>query len=374
MNTKSALFLILFGAAGLYSCKDDSKDRPTPALAIPKAYDAANFSANTTAQKSITSQLKTLVDTLKLGRVQTRTLRESVLLSLYDGTNLKASTSAYYDSKIPSWLSEAAAASGKTYKPEAPTSGSMGGVLGGYLFNRYGLEIEQVVEKGLFGAALVRTAFNLLDTKPLTPQALDQALAILGGNPTFPNTSTAAPGRIPDAFFMVYLARRSDTSNLNSLYNQVKNNFIKAQAAAKAGPAYSADALAATSAIKLAIEKANAGTVINYCKSVIKTLSQTSPTDAQKGSALHALSEAIGFIHGWKTLSGKVITDKEIDEILALMNAPVGESPSCYLFVSEAFTNLPKLQQVIDKLKVVYSFSAAEIESFDKNWVNEQKR
>ena len=59
---------------------------------------------------------------------------------------------------------------------------------------------------------------------------------------------------------------------------------------------------------------------------------------------------------------------------LTLLNAPVGGTPQSYLFVTDALNQLPKLQQVIAKLKNLYGFSDQEIEDFKKNWVKEQGR
>ncbi len=356
---------LLLGTIMFESCNSDSDKTPT--LTVPATYDGSGFQSNTTSEKAILSELKTLVDELKKGRNAENTLSEAVLLGLYDGKTLKTQTSSYYQSVVTDALKSAALASGKSY---TPSSESTGGVLNGYLFDKNGLEPEQVVEKGMFGATLARTAFAILDQEPISAANVDRALAALGGNPTFPNTNTAAPGRTPDSYLMTYAARRSDTTNKQSLYNQLKTAFIKAQSASKNPSTFAAQYKEARAEIKLTAEKINAATVINYCFSVINTMSQTNPTDAQKGSALHALGECVGFTHGWKTIAGKKITDNQIDELLALMNAP----NSCYLFATKPFENLPKLQQAVDKLKAIYGFTDIEVESFKKNWINEQKR
>jgi hypothetical protein len=366
MKTLNFILLIACFTTILYSCKSDA-DSNTPVLEVPKFYEATSFASNSSSEKAALAELKALVDELKKGRNASVTLTEATLLELYNGKNIKTQTTSYYQPIVVEGLKAAAAASGKTYTPSAT---SEGGVLNGYLFDPKGLESEQLVEKGLFGAALVRTAFSLLDQQPVSSAAVDRALAVIGGNPTFPNTNTAAEGRTPDAFFMTYGARRSDTTNPNNLYNQLKRAFIKAQAASKNPSTFAKQYNEAVSEIKLTLEKINAATAINYCFSTNATLSQTNVTDAQKGSALHALGEAIGFVHGWKTVPGKKITDAQIDEVLALMNYP----NSCYLFATEPFANLPKLLTAVDKLKAIYGFSDAEIESFKKNWINEQKR
>ena len=105
-------------------------------------------------------------------------------------------------------------------------------------------------------------------------------------------------------------------------------------------------------------------------------MSATNPTDSDKAASLHAYGECVGFVHGWRTIPQgyKTITDAEIDEILTLLNAPVDATPTSYKFISDPLNELPKLTQVIQKLKTRYQFSDQEIEDFKKNWVAEQGR
>jgi hypothetical protein len=70
----------------------------------------------------------------------------------------------------------------------------------------------------------------------------------------------------------------------------------------------------------------------------------------------------------------KIITDTQIDEILALLLAPIGQNSQSYKFVTEPATVVGNFNAIIDKLKLIYGFSDADIADFSKNWVNEQKR
>lgn len=108
---------------------------------------------------------------------------------------------------------------------------------------------------------------------------------------------------------------------------------------------------------------------INYCHSVISTMSATNPTDAQKAGALHAYGECVGFIHGWRTIpqAYKTITNAEIDEILTLLDAPYYGTPTSWKFITDPLNELPKLTQVIGELNAKYGFMNQEIEDFKKN-------
>jgi len=362
------LFVCLFSA-----CTEKDK----APLQIPEAYDGSNFSANTANQHAVRSQMETLVSEIKKGRTTGFVLDQANLTQLFIGGNpsLESICTPYYSDRLlgaGNWLDELANASGNTYTPAAPTG--QGGTFGGYLFEEHGLELEQMVEKGLFGAAMYNHAV-LLMRNPMTPATADQLLCIFGAHPDFPNTPTAAKAANPDKFMANYAARR-DKNDGTGLYAQMESAFIKLQAALKAGDDYQQEREEALGLLRLTWEKVNAGTVINYCHSVISTMSATNPTDAQKASALHAYGECVGFLHGWRTIPGgfKTITDTEIEEVLVLLNAPYNGTPTSYTFATDPLNELPKLTQIISKLKAKYGFSNQEIEDFKKNWVAEQGR
>ena len=372
--------LLAIGLCLLFTaCNND--DEATP-LQIPAAYDGAAFETNAAAELRLVSQLRAITDEAKKGRQAGTKVSLDELNRLFTtGTpSLKSTASTYYAGRLEGasgWLAELSKASGGTYQPGPPTG--EGGVFGtgssAYLFDENGLEMEQMIEKGMFGAVLYKRAAELL-AGPVTPATVDQVVAVLGANPTFPNSSNAAKHPRPDLLMAVYAARRSDAQNPNSLYAELKNNFIKLQAAAKAGDTYQRERDEAIAAIKTNWEKANAATVINYCHTVVTTMSRTTTTDNDKATALHAYGEAVGFLHGWRGLpqAQKRITDAQIDEILVLFNAPATGTPTSYKFITDPVTELPKLTQAINRLKTIYGFTDAEIESFRNNWVTLQQR
>lgn len=346
-------------------------------LRIPADYDGTAFTANVSTQDAVRSQLEALVAEIKKGRTTGTVLDYNTLSQLYNAGNpsLQSITTTYYANRLDgagNWLDELAKASGNTYSPATPSG--QGGTFGGYLFEENGLELEQIVEKGLFGAAMYHHAVTLMQGE-MTPATADQLLRIFGAHPDFPNTPTAANAANPDKFMANYAARR-DKNDGTGLYFQMKNAFIKLQAALKAGDDYNQERDEALATLRETWEKVNAGTVINYCHSVISTLSGTNTTDAQKASALHAYGECVGFLHGWRSLpaSYKIMTDAEIDELLVLLNAPYDGVPNSYKFATDPVNELPKLSTVISKLKAKYNFSDQEVEDFRNNWVAVQGR
>lgn len=362
-------------AFSFFSCSDDDDVDP---LVIPSEYDGATFTANAATEIAVGQQLAALTAEAKKGRVNGTTVSATTLNNLFTtgSPSLKSLATTYYAGKLEGasgfFAQLSNASSNGTYTPGTPEG--EGGTYGAYLFDENGLEMEQLIEKGQFGAVMYNHAVTLLNGT-LTAETTDKVLAIFGANPTFPSSNDAAKHESPDKYLAVYAARR-DKNDGNGFYSQIKNNLIKLQAAIAAGDDYEDDQQDAIKNIKENWEKVNASTVVNYLYAVISTLSKTDPTDPEKASALHSYSETVGFIHGWRSIDedDKIITDAQIDEILTLLNAPANGTPTSYTFVTDAGNELSQLQEVLTKLKTIYGFTDQEMEDFKQNWVSVQGR
>ena len=371
-NWKNSFF-ILGLSVSLFACKEETTDVVFPELEIPTTYTTTSYQSNASAELIVRSNLSALASAMQVGRTGA-TVNESALLAEFNQGNpsLESITTAYYAERVPSWLAELAKASGGTFDPAVAPTGQ-GGVYGGYLFDENGLELEQVVEKGLFGAALYNHALTIMKSDNLTASDIDKLVAIFGAHPSFPNSDNAVENK--DVFAAKYAARR-DKNDGTGLYTAIKTNLITAKAAIEAGTDYNQNRDKALSDFRYNWEKSNMATVINYLISASSKLSKTDATDADKASALHAYSESVGFLHGWKGIDAtdKAITDAELDQILELMNAPADATPTSYEFVTDSFNQLPKFQLVIDKLQQIYKFTDQEVTDFAFNWVSEQGR
>ena len=362
-------FVVIFTA-----CKKEETNTGKSALTIPSAYDSTNFVGNLGDLISFRQHFDAMVNEAKKGRVTGQNASATNMANSF-----KAGTISIESFTIPAfaslllgenaWFKELEKASGSTYHVDS--SSVQGGTFGGYLFDENGFEPEQIIEKGLFGAALVNHAHSLLKSPRLAE--VDQALYILGLTPHFVNSNAAKYGSASDKYLAVYAARR-DKNEGNGLYGNTRYNFIKLQAALKAGEAYQVEKNEAIAAIISNMEKANFATIINYCHTSIANLSQTTLTDAQKAATLHAIGECIGFTMGYKGLLNKKITDAQIDEILTLLNAPTTGGGKPALFITDRVNQISKLQLIISNLQQIYSFTDAEVEDFKKNWVAEQNR
>src|SRR5690606_6675852 len=176
------------------ACKKEKKD-----LVIPDNYDGAAYTANITQEYEIRAQLKALADEMKKGRTNGVTVDAATLATLYNaGTqSLSSITVSQYKNRVTGFFTELAAASGGTYDATQPVSGQ-GGTYGGYLFEENGAELEQLVEKGLFGAALYYYTTTQILNGETDLVKLDKALALYGANPDFANSNDASKHTNPD--------------------------------------------------------------------------------------------------------------------------------------------------------------------------------
>jgi hypothetical protein len=373
---KFNLFSILFVVITLFFSACREEEREIPPLVIPTTYnERVDFDFVTKFETGMLNSITKMTNEAKKGRkIGVKVSEDSLRYWFTEGTSsLKILNTPYLGNKLDSnWLAEIAKASSGTYTPSA-TITEEGGAFGGYLFDENGIEIEQLIEKGQYGSVLYNYADKILSLELFLPGIVDRVITLYGANPTFPNTPTVTKTAKPDKFMASYAALR-DKNDGKGYYTQMKNAFLKLQAAAKGGSMYNKERNEATANIRLTWEKINAATIINHCHSVIATMSKTTTTDAEKGAALHAYGECLGFTYGWKTVNSKRITDVQIDEILELLNAPTNGKPTSFKFITEPKTQLPRLTQIITKLKGIYGFTDTEIEDFKTNWVAVQGR
>jgi len=375
---KEKIFIVLIAVLVISSCKKDKEivDSKTP-LEIPTNYTSTNFIANATQELNVAAQLGSLTAYMKKAQdVGYKSIKDS-LVYFFSGSatpSLKDVTGTYYINLIESnWFDEIVASSQNTYDPlNAPTA-TAGGVYVNRLLNAKAKENIQEIEKGLYTAALYNH-FVSMSTGTITSSTIDKMLAIIGGNPSFPNSYTGNVAS-PDEYILKYVSRR-DKNDGSGFYSNIKNGFFKLKAAVAAGDNYIAEKNEAVNTIRLNIEKGMAATTINYCYAALAKLSATSPTDAEKASAMHDLGEAVGFVHGLKAVptNARMITNAQVDEVLDLLLAPSTDKGRMFMFITMPSVHLPQLSDVQTKLKAVYNFSATEMEDFKNNWVSIQGR
>jgi len=376
MNLTKKLIIPTILALTISACsKEETKNTEVPLLTIPSFYDSTNYSTNIASILQIRTNFDGMVTEIKKGRILNNAVSADLLTANFSNGNpsIETFTTVEFANQLKGnegWFKSLVNLSENTYSPDSLTS--KGGVFGGYLFNANGVEPEQIIEKGLFGAALTNQVIQLISNNP-TLVSVDKALYLVGATPHFKNSGNAIHGVIADKYLANYVARR-DKNDGNGFYSSLKFNFIKLQAAIKGGATFNNEKNEAITKIKTILEEANYATVINYCHSSIANLSKTTLTETEKAATLHAINECIGFGLGWKNVNGKKITDTQIEEIITLLNFPVNSSIKPALFITDRVNQITKLQTIIDKIKSIYGFSNVQLEDFKKNWVAEQAR
>ena len=345
------------------SCDDDDDNGGDPTLTIPDSYISSNYEANVTDENTVITELATMTGAANDAEAAAPS---AGIQSIAYPSTLSAVTLSSYRTLIEGWLPELVASANdpdgfeNPGPNEPPAMEEEGGKLGERLLDENGLELEQMVQKGSFGAALYNHALDVINNGDLTdPGTIDKLIEIHGTEPTFnPDETTAAA---------TYSRRRSNQTTETGFFYDIETALITARAAIEAGRDFDTERDQALADYLIAWEESNFATVIYYCNETKVQLQEAETDDEEAlGDALHAYAEGVAFAHGFKGLNNKQITDAQIDNILALLLAPEGEVPTSYQFLNNA-TLLDNLDEIIDDLQAIYSFTDAQINQFFVN-------
>ncbi|NQZ77439.1 MAG: hypothetical protein HRT61_15260 [Ekhidna sp.] len=384
MNNRLVLSLLL-GTTFLISCSDDDPvlDNTLPDLDIPSSYISDNYAANAATESAVIDELATLTSALNSAESDAQGGGRVAAVTYESNSTLAEVTQSNYKTLIDGWLEQLVAAANDDDRFQnpglngTPAAGEEGGLLGGNaegkskrLLDENGLELEQNIQKGSFGAALYNHAITVVNgiksgAEGFTdPGAVDRLVAIHGTGVAFDPVDgvTAAA---------TYSKRRSDIANGTGFFYDIQLALITAKAAMEAGEAYDEVRDEALDAYLDAWERSNYATVIYYCNATRVALAEAATLegtarDDRWADALHAYAEGVGFAHGFKRLSVKQITDTEIDQILGLLLASEGQVPTSYEFLNDA-TLLENLTTIENQVKSIYGFSDEEAASFYVN-------
>lgn len=366
MKFKNWFFILpLLLAFVVVSCDDDDDD-PDPTLTIPSSYVSASFDANVTAENAVVNELSTMTSAANAAERDAQTT--TIAAIPYPGT-LSSVTLPAYRSLIEGWLVELVSAANSPTGFQNPGSGTPaageeGGKLGSRLLDENGLELEQMVQKGSFGSALYNHALTVINGDLSSSAAIDKLVEVHGTDINFDVTNTTAAA--------TYSRRRSDLTAQTGFFFDIKTALITAKAAIDSDGDFTTERDQALADYLSAWEKSNFATVIYYCNSTKNQLQdaaqlQDGPDkDAAFGNAMHAYAEGVAFAHGFRGISQKQITDAQIDQILANLLAPAGQTPTSYQFINDAGL-IANLDQTITLIQGIYGFTDAEVTGFFVN-------
>ncbi|GAB3319261.1 hypothetical protein GCM10027299_11640 [Larkinella ripae] len=364
--------------AVLASCKQETDENLKPSLNLPLVYDSVGFTYHSQALRPLLNQYMALVHEAEKGRQSGTYVSEEALNAAFTQGDfiLQTITTPYYASRLQAqqngFFAELSKASTGRFHPFDRSW--EGGVYGNYLFDEYGLEVQQMIEKGMYGATLFSYAMSLT-RGAMSPATADQILYLYGANPVFINSDNAAVYASADRLTAAYAAQRDDATG-TGLYSQNRQAFIQLKTALDLGEDYNSYRDEALAAIKLNWEKITAAAVIHKLHESGVKLQSDGLNDQERAEILHWISEAAGFLHGWRTIDSqhKQISDSQIDELLGLLNAPYDQSAAVYRFITNTRQELPKLTEAVARLQGIYGFTNEEVENFRRNYVADQGR
>ncbi|MFQ3575002.1 MAG: hypothetical protein SNJ77_01055 [Cytophagales bacterium] len=395
---KKTYFLTAVACVSLFSCtkKEEIIQNLLPASGT---YDNTNFAANTRNDSTLVANFAKLVSETQKGRPGSETavsggtrgqsLSASALFGYFDdninGQKVSSIATDHYKSLVGNassgYFKELETSSGRDWPaservipvPDDAKGGMFGGA-NGYLFNKFGVESEQVVDKAFFGSLYNKVFTDYLTNDKVTLANVDRALMLYGAPTTFPNgIPSVTQGRtLNDRFAAQYAARRDNSNGPNGagFYTVIKQNFILLQNALKNNDKGQQEL--AIKNIRENWEKAIGATVINYLHSSKGKIGDESASVS--AAAYHAFGEAIGFLEGFNGLSApKIITDAQINEVLTIMksrNISASNNPIAF----ENPTNINAFDNAINKLRDIYGFTPQQVEYFKSNDVNTRNK
>lgn len=386
--------VILFGAviSTLFSCnRKEEVVNQINELNVTGTYDIIAFKANTKQDSTIVGSLRALVSEIQKARpgkdsdsialLRDVKLDASALYNRFTSNNPSLESIATENFKTlagnatTGLFKDIADASGQDYilinpVPDNVNGGRFGGDAG-YLFNEYGIDIEEYFVKNYFGCMYNKVFTDYLTSDKVTLANVDRALVLYGAPTSFPNGLTISSNGITytDVFSAQYAARR-DNSNGNDnggFYTTIKLNFIRLQNALKASPINNQERDAAIIAIRENWEKAMAATVINYCWSASGQFSKAAPTEAELSLGFHALGEALGLLSGMKGISAtRIINNSQLDQCLDKLYANNPTKENNPIKLKSSVTEVSRLNEVVGILQNVYGFTGNQVNTYFK--------
>jgi hypothetical protein len=340
-------------------------------IAADAVYPAEGFEQNTVAERSLLARLNALSAPMRAAELDAGvTTDRATLDGLWAAGNpsLASMTPSAYQPIVDEALTLFLAAQGQVWVPANPPTGR-GGLYGeaatSWIFSERGVDLRQVIDKGLYGALFFREARQRLPSAT-TPESIDQLVALFGAHPSFP----ANDGSIqPRDELMARYAKRRTLMGVGP-YPRLKAAFTRARLAAAAGVVCNAEREAALSVISDEWEKTLVSTAIFYMNSAAARLQSPMPSLATRAQAMHDVGEGAAFLMGLKAVpvSARRIDDATLDRVLATLRASSLSNAGLYRLVTVVPADVDSLLNAVPLLQAVYGFTPDELTRFRANY------
>ncbi len=336
-------------------------------VTLPTSYSAEAFAQNAADETSLLAKLNALSAPMRAAELDAGvTVDAGVLSELYSSgkPSLKELTVPQFQPLVTETVALFVDATQKRWTPVASGDGS-GGIFGSgtsaWIFSSKGVDLRQVIDKGLYGALFYAEAVKRISTAASAAD-VDKILALYGATPAFPQNDTSAAGK--DELSAKYAKRRNAPAT-SGLYTQIRDRFIEARTYA-ALPECSTQRTAALKAIAEGWEKTLLATVVFYVNSAATKLQDPNATESIRASAMHDLGEGAGFVFGLRAIPAerRRITDAQLDAILAALQVPSLKTAALHRLLTDIPPNVEAILAAVPLIQQVYGFSAAQVEGF----------
>lgn len=318
---------ILALALGVSSCEKDKKKEESGTYTVPSTYEFENIDYS--GQTARLGMLAEMSSYLKSANASGVIIDENRALAMYENgpdanftgsfdasKQLKSKTISTEQGLMSSLITNLGTISSVTSDAADGTAGRIknNAKTKEYLLNDNGIELAQVIEKGLMGSCFYYQATSVyfgaskMDVDNETIEAgkgtkmqhhWDEAFGYFGVPLDFPLNNSGV------FFWGKYTNSRDGVLDCNS---KIMNAFIQGRAAIGAKNISDRDAAIAT--IRSEWEKVSAASAIHYLNSALASFT------SDRGVVHHALSEAIAFTYSLKFNVEKSASLSEIDDYL----------------------------------------------------------
>ncbi len=357
----------LLGALSLAMLGCDTGD--TCGITPPASWEATDFSSNAAESLALRARLDAFAaDAMRAAEQGTQSVDEATLQALFDdgAPSVKDITTPTWrpivDDAFVSFVAVIdAGVQDLTDDQGQWTPGDHGGIweVDARGINAGGIEVRQIVDKGLFGGGALYPHALTLTEGDLDPAAIEAIAALWGADATLD----------PD--------QRTDSANYSygmGDYGPISASFVAAHAYA-ADPACAVERDAALTTALRTWERSLMARFVYYANAASPLLAAPG-SDADLAQALHALAEGLGLGLGFLGVpspasgpladAGRVVTDAEVEAMMDRFGLAIGDVDAS---TTGAFIEDPAgYQEAVDGLEAlvgeVYGLSADDVAAF----------
>ncbi|MCA2981753.1 MAG: hypothetical protein INH41_09825 [Myxococcaceae bacterium] len=363
--------LLCCSLLALASCDPPAPSAGACDVTLTGAYPAEGFAANAAGELALLSRLNALNAPMRDAELDVAVTTDRATLErlFADGTpSLSSITAPAFRPVLDEAISAFLAAQGRAWAPVNPPMGAGGRFGAGastWIFSERGVDLRQLVDKGLYGAAFYGEAMRRLPLAT-TPASIDQLVALYGATPAFPQNDTTAEGR--DELAAKYAKRRTPAGD-EGPYTRLRDAFVRARRASES-PRCDAERVAALELVKAEWERVLASTVVFYALSAATKLQDPNAPLATRAGAMHDLGEGAAFLVGLRAVpqEDRRVTDAQLEQVLGALRMPSLRAATAHELLTVVPADVDGLLSAAERLEAAYGFTERDVARFKTSY------